>query len=85
MGIGGKLSHSSLTHSDLDASLTHTRITLMNADKLKVDSLNKDFTLEVTVRITCQMRLRMWVAVRLISLAAWVLGCDVDVEVNDER
>ena len=57
----------------------------MNADKLKVDSLNKDFTLEVTVRITRQMRLRMWTAVRLISLAAWVLGCDIDVEVNDER
>ena len=57
----------------------------MNADKLKVDSLNKDFTLEVTVRITRQMRLRMWVAVRLISLAAWVLGCDIEIECEDTK
>lgn len=36
----------------------------------------------LTVRIvqTVEYKFRKWVAVRLIALAAWVLGCGLEVE-----
>lgn len=38
-------------------------------------------TMAVTVRREREMRVRTWFAVRLIKMAARILGCDVEVNV----
>lgn len=54
---------------------------------IHLNSLTKRVTLEVRIKITRQFRFRIWLAVRLVRLTAWVLGCNVRVicETNDDE
>ena len=46
---------------------------------MELRKLNQDYTMTANLVLTREFRLRMWLAVRLIWLAAWVLDCDVEV------
>lgn len=53
------------------------------ADLRATARLNKfppNATLHVTIVSTQEFRLRIWIAKRLICLAAWVLGCGIEVK-----
>lgn len=39
---------------------------------------------DVCVKITRQYRIRLWLGMTLIRLAAWVLGCNVEFEGDEE-
>jgi len=47
---------------------------------VSINKLNKDVTLNVTIKTTAQFRLRMWLGTRLITLAGWVMGCNIFIE-----
>lgn len=47
---------------------------------VKVNKLNRNVMLTVTVVTTKQLRLRMWLGTRLIMLGGWVMGCDIRVD-----
>lgn len=47
------------------------------AEKLK--KLTKETTLTIEFELTREFVIRKWIAVRLIILAAWILGCGVEV------
>jgi hypothetical protein len=47
---------------------------------LRISRLNKESTLTVTIKVTKGFRVRVWLAVRLISLSARVLGCGFAVK-----
>ena len=40
-------------------------------------------TLNVKIHVSQEFRARKWAAMRLIRLAAWVLGCGIKVETED--
>lgn len=42
--------------------------------------LDKNVVMNVTLHLTREFKVRYWIAVWLIRLAAWVLNCDVRVE-----
>lgn len=46
----------------------------------KVRKLSRMVTLSVRIVETPELRTRVWIAKRLIWLAAWVLGCDHQIE-----
>lgn len=48
--------------------------------KVKVRRLPKEIKLNVTVVTTREFRARKWIAVKLIVLAARVLGCSINIE-----
>lgn len=41
--------------------------------------LSRDLTLTVTFHETYEFRVRRWIAIRLVGLAAWVLGCGIEI------
>lgn len=43
------------------------------------DALNH-MRLNVTIKGMARLKVRLWIATRLIMLAGWVLGCDIHVE-----
>ena len=45
----------------------------------------RNTVLHVRVTHTHELRWRVWLALRLILLAAWVLNCQVDVEITPCR
>jgi hypothetical protein len=47
--------------------------------QINVNKFTKRFTMVVTVHETRRFRLRKWLALRLIRLAAWVLGMGIEV------
>ena len=53
---------------------------------VKIKKLNKETTLtmKVNVEITQGFKIRMWVAVKLVNLAASILGCGFDIEEESE-
>ena len=56
----------------------------LSKQEYKVKKFSKHTTMHIDVRITRQMRLRVEVAIRLLRLAAWVLGCGIVInEVED--
>lgn len=52
---------------------------------MAIAKLNKfnNSTLAVDVEITKQFKLRIFIALKLIALAAFVLGCGIEVNKND--
>lgn len=52
----------------------------INAEDVTLTRLGRDTTLDINVVITRRFRLRMAVAGGLFKLAAWVLGCAVNIE-----
>jgi len=47
---------------------------------LNVRKLSKDTTLTVMVKVTKEFRLRMWIGLKLMALASWVIGCNFKVD-----
>lgn len=43
-----------------------------------------DTVMMVNVKLARRVRSRLWLGVRLFRLAAWVMGCGVEVVVNME-
>ncbi len=41
---------------------------------------DKDIVLNVKINITKELRIRTFIAMRLIRLAAWVLGCGIKID-----
>ena len=55
---------------------------------LRIRRLNQNAVMNITLHYTREWRVRQWVALRLIALAARVLGCGVDIrasEVNNKQ
>ena len=40
-------------------------------------------TLHVQVHLTRELRIRKWIAVRLIKVAAWILGMGTDISIEN--
>ena len=53
----------------------------MEAHTIKVKDCSD---MNLTVVITHRLMLRLWVAMKLITLATWVMGCGLTVELNEE-
>lgn len=52
--------------------------------KVSAMDIMKDMTLEVKVYRVRELRIRLWLATRLVLLAAWIAGCGVQItEVNN--
>ena len=45
----------------------------------------KDVTLVLEFHVTREWKVRYWIAVRLLRLAALVLGCGIEIENEDEE
>lgn len=57
----------------------------MNRDvKIDASRLLGDLTMNVVITGQWKMNTRVWVATRLISLAAWVLGTNIDVDYEQD-
>ncbi len=61
------------------------KITPIDLDKMVRDELKQlTVTMTVTVRPpTWQLRLRLWLVTRILTLGAWVAGCGFEVEDGD--
>ena len=42
-------------------------------------------TLHVQVHVTRELRIRKWIAVRLIKVAAWILGMGTDISIENRE
>jgi len=51
----------------------------MNVATFPISNLSKKHTLTVSITVTRRFRLRMWLATKLMCLAAVVLGCNIDI------
>lgn len=47
--------------------------------------LSKDVTLNIRVTGMRRWKVRQWLAIKLIALAAWVLDCNVVVDIKTRR
>lgn len=55
-----------------------------NDCKFKVTKLDpKCSTMKVTVYITKEFKIRLWIAAKLFRLAAGILGCKTDIEIGE--
>lgn len=52
----------------------------MKPEIVNLKKFNKDTTLTVTLKITKQFKLRILVALKLIHIATWVLGCGLKIK-----
>ncbi len=53
--------------------------------KFKMSELMKNITMDVKVEIT-GMRIfavRRWIATQMLKLSAWILGCQIKIEVSN--
>lgn len=48
-----------------------------------IDKLDKQTTLNVNLKVTKQFYFRLWVAKKLIELAAHILNCGVQIETKN--
>ena len=81
-GHGGCLSH--VTHRCEGCGWGAGRLTVpSNTVQYDFRELPKDITLVVEFHETWEWKVRQWVAVKLIWLATWVLGCGVEVGGSD--
>ena len=46
---------------------------------LRVRKLPPDCTIDVTVYLTSEFRLRRWIAIQLFRLGGWVLGAGIEI------
>lgn len=46
---------------------------------VKMNRLSHDVKLNIRIQQTRRFRLRMWLGVRCLRLAAWIMGCDIEV------
>ena len=52
----------------------------MKATQIYLDKLMNKLTLDIRIRVTRRMKVRMIIAKTLLRLAATVLGCDIEFE-----
>lgn len=57
----------------------------MATTDIPASSLTRELTLNVRITRIGVLRFRIWLACRIIKLAASVLGCSINVEVLDEQ
>jgi hypothetical protein len=50
---------------------------------IKLRQLGEDSIIKVKVVITKEFKLRLWIALKLIALASFVLGCGIEVNQSD--
>lgn len=43
----------------------------------------KTITMQMDLHLTREFLIRRWVAVKLIMMAAWVLGCNIEIKTYD--
>ena len=48
-----------------------------------INKLNDSTTINITTYFTKQFYIRMWIFTRLLKLAAWVLGCGIEINTKD--
>lgn len=46
---------------------------------IRFSKLPKDSVMEIEIKFTRRFRFRMWMGVKLISLAAIVMGCGINI------
>ena len=46
---------------------------------VNVRKLNKDHTITVSVHVTKELKVRLWIATALMKAAAWVLDCGIAI------
>ena len=51
----------------------------------RLNRLPNNVTMHVTIVETREFRLRTWIAKQLLRLAAWVLGCGIEVNTNESN
>lgn len=51
--------------------------------EVNITKLTKDHTMTVKVNVTKQFKARFVVATALIKAAAWILGCNIEIENNE--
>jgi len=47
---------------------------------IAIRKMNKNVTLSVKIKFTRELKLRLWIATKLMNLAAIILGCGFDIE-----
>jgi len=52
---------------------------------INVNEVMKDITLEITITGIKVFRIRMVIGILLIKLAAWVLGYQVEFDINEDK
>lgn len=57
----------------------------MKVSTIPIRRLDKKSTLTVRIQVTREFRVRAWLAARLITLAARILGCGVDIGVKENN
>lgn len=45
----------------------------------KFNGFHKQMHMDVIIRMTRRFRIRKWLAIRLIRMAAWLLDCNIEV------
>lgn len=55
----------------------------MEIGKAKINRLTKESTLNITICITRQFRIRLFIATTLMRAAAMVLGCGADIKTEE--
>jgi len=54
-------------------------------ENVVVDKLDKNSVLSIKIQLSRKLRIRAWIAIRLIHLAIWVIGCSLDLWVDGEK
>jgi len=52
---------------------------------IKLNKFSKDYVLEVDIKITKQFKVRMFLAIQLIRLAAFFMGTGVKYDINKDK
>ena len=55
----------------------------MKAPEIKVSEALKEITIEVKIVGFRSWRVRLWIGTQLLQLAAWVIGCGIDIETKE--
>jgi len=64
--------------ADFVQSITHCSGVITCID-VGMRKFPQDVVIEVEFHLTREFRARRWVAIQLLRLAAWVLGCGIEV------
>jgi hypothetical protein len=59
------------------------RIKMASMNDIKIKKLKEDTVLKVRIIVTKEFRLRMWLALKLMRLSSFILGCGIEVEKSD--
>jgi len=52
---------------------------------IRVNQLSRDYKMMVNIKVTRQIKLRIWIGSKLIKLAALAFGCSIELKNADTR